>query len=73
MKLEKINAILETVGNKPDDIGITNYVNVYFDASLISATKKVTTRFNVVFAFKNGKIVREWDTYDSAPLMEVLN
>jgi hypothetical protein len=73
MKLEKINAIWETVGNKPDDIGITNYVNVYFDASLISATKKVTTRFNAVFAFKNGKIVREWDTYDSAPLMEVLN
>jgi hypothetical protein len=72
MSLDKINAIWETVSNKPDDIGITNYVNVYFDASLTSATKKVTTRFNAVFAFKNGKIVREWDTYDSAPLMEVL-
>jgi hypothetical protein len=72
MSLDKINAIWETVGNKPDDIGITNYVNVYFDASLSSATKKVTTRINAVFAFKNGKIVREWDTYDSAPFMELL-
>jgi len=25
-----------------------------------------------VFAFKNGKIVTEWDTYDTAPLAELL-
>ena len=72
MKLEKINDIWETVGFKPDQRGISSYVNVYFDASFIKGTQKLTTRINAVFAFKNGKIVTEWDTYDSAPMAALL-
>jgi hypothetical protein len=72
MSLEKINAIWETISNKPDEIGITDYVNVYFNASMTRGTKKITFRINAVFAFVNGKIVREWDTYDTAPLVEIL-
>ena len=72
MKLEHINDIWETVSYKPDNRGITNYVNVYFDASFTKGTQKLTTRINAVFAFKDGKIVTEWDTYDSAPLVELL-
>jgi hypothetical protein len=72
MKLEKINQIWETVDFKPDERGISNYVNVYFDASFTKGTQKMVTRINAVFAFKNGKIVTEWDTYDSAPILELI-
>lgn len=72
MKLENINVIWESVNFKADDLGVTNYVHAYLDASLTKGTKKVIVGINAVFAFKNGKIVREWDTYDTAPFMELL-
>ena len=53
---------------------LTNYpfCPAAYEASLTKETKKVIVRINGVFAFKNGKIVREWDTYDTAPFMELL-
>ena len=72
MKLEKINDIWETISFKADNRDYSDYVNVYFDASFIKGTQKLTTRINAVFAFKNGKIVTEWDTYDSAPMAALL-
>jgi len=71
-KLEKINAIWENVLNIEDDLGVKNYVSVYFTASIYKADKKVVIGFNAIFAFKNGKIIREWDTYDTAPILELL-
>ena len=71
MKLEKINDIWETISFKADNRAFTDYVNVYFDASFIKGTQKSTVRINAVFAFKDGKIVKEWDTYDSAPVVEM--
>ena len=71
MKLEKINDIWETVSFKPDYRGITNYVNVYFNVSFIKGDQQSNVRINAVFAFKDGKIVHEWDTYDSAPVAEM--
>ncbi len=72
LKLEKINDIWETISMKPDSRAFSDYVNSYFDASFIKGDQKITTRVNAVFALKDGKIVREWDTYDSAPLVELL-
>lgn len=72
MKLEKINAIWESVNFKADEIGVFNFVSLYADVSFTKETKKVIVRMNGVFAFKNGKIVREWDTYDSAPIMDLM-
>ena len=72
MKVESIGDIWETISFKPDSRDFTDYVNVYFDASFIKGTQKSTVRVNAVFALKDGKIVREWDTYDSAPVMEML-
>lgn len=72
MKLEKINDIWETVSFKPDSRQFTDYVNVYFDASFTKGTQKNTIRVNAVFGFKDGKIVTEWDTYDSAPILELM-
>lgn len=71
MKLEKINDIWETVNYQPDDRGLTNYVNVYFNVNFIKGSQQSNIRVNAVFAFKDGKIVREWDTYDSAPVAEM--
>jgi len=71
MKLEKINDIWETISFKADNRAFTDYVNVYFDGSFIKGNQKVTTRINAVFAFKDGKIVTEWDTYDTAPLAQL--
>jgi len=71
-KLENINAIWEGVKNTEDELGVKNYVSVYFTASISKGDKKVVVGFNAIFAFKNGKIIREWDTYDTAPIMELL-
>ena len=72
IKLGNINAIWESVKNKEDDLGVKNYVSVYFDASVIKGDKKVKVGFNAIFAFKDGKIIREWDTYDTSPIMGLL-
>jgi len=72
MKIESINDIWETVGFKEDERSFKHYVNVYFDATFFKGTQKSTVRINAVFAFKDGKIVREWDTYDTAPVAEFL-
>jgi hypothetical protein len=73
MKLEKMNDIWETVSFKADSAReFTDYVNVYFDASFTKGDKKAIVRVNAVFGFKDGKIAKEWDTYDSAPLAELL-
>ena len=61
------------MNNKPDEkTGITNYVISYYEISLAKAEKKATIIFNMNFAIKDGKIQEEWDTYDTAPLTELL-
>ena len=71
MRLEKMIDIWETIIFKEGNRPYTDHVNVYFDASFIKGSQTVTTRINAIFAFKDGKIIREWDTYDSAPLVEL--
>ena len=72
IKVDKINFIWESVNNKEDSNGVKNFVFVYMDASVTKGDKKVVVGINAVFAFKNGKIVTEWDTYDSAPIMDLI-
>jgi hypothetical protein len=66
------NMVSVTVSFKPDSRQFTDYVNVYFDASFTKGIQKNTIRVNAVFGFKDGKIVTEWDTYDSAPILELM-
>jgi len=70
--LDSIPVIWESVENKEDDLGIKNYVHGYIFATATRQEKKASLIMNFVFAFKNGKIVKEWDTYDSAPLVELM-
>ena len=65
--------IWEIVNDKPDaKTGITNYVISYYEATFSKAGKSVVVEYNMNFAIKDGKIQEEWDTYDSAPIMELL-
>ena len=71
--LPKDPLVWEVVNNKPDEkTGITNYVISYYEITLAKAEKKATIIFNMNFAIKDGKIQEEWDTYDTAPLTELL-
>ena len=72
VKLDSIPVIWESVRNKEDKMGIKNYVHGYVFATATRGGKKVGFISNFVYAFKDGKIVKEWDTYDSAPIVELL-
>lgn len=65
--------VWEVVNNKPDaKTGITNYVISYYKIGFTKGDKKASVLFNMNFGIKDGKIQEEWDTYDSAPLAELL-
>ena len=65
--------VWEVVNNKPDEkTGITNYVISYYEISFSKGDKKTSIMINMNFAIKDGKIHEEWDTYDTAPLTELL-
>lgn len=65
--------VWEVVNNKPDEkTGITNYVISYYEVTFTKGDKKVSVILNMNFAIKDGKIQEEWDTYDTAPLTELL-
>jgi hypothetical protein len=65
--------VWEAVNNKPDEkTGITNYVISYYEVTFTKGDKKASVIFNMNFAIKDGKIHEEWDTYDTAPLIELL-
>ena len=71
-KLEKINQIFEVVNYKPSPDGVSNYVIAWVTLSLQKGGKTVTVQMNQAFAIKDGKIVEEWDTYDTAEIMNLL-
>jgi hypothetical protein len=65
--------IWEIVNDKADPkTGITNYVITYYHATFTRNGKSVPIIYNMNFAVKDGKVQEEWDTYDSAPIMELL-
>ncbi len=65
--------VWEVVNNKPDEkTGITNYVISYYEVAFAKGEKKTSIMINMNFAIKDGKIQEEWDTYDTAPLAELL-
>ena len=66
--------IWEIVNDKPDEkTGVSNYVITYFDATFSRGGKSVSIIYNMNFAIKDGKVQEEWDTYDSAEIMQLFN
>lgn len=72
IKLERIENIWESVRNKQDVDGSQSYVHVYMTVSVTRGDKKIEAIMNAVFAFNNGKIIQEWDLYDTSEIMELL-
>jgi predicted SnoaL-like aldol condensation-catalyzing enzyme len=65
--------VWEAVNYKADQkTGVTNYVISYYEVTFTKGEKKAKIIFNMNFGIKDGKIVEEWDTYDTAPLKELL-
>ncbi len=71
-KVEKINEMFEVVNYKPSPDGVSNYVIAWVTLSMQKGKKSISVQMNQGFAIKNGKIVEEWDTYDTAGLMGLL-
>ena len=66
------NALWETIGNKPDEKGVSNYVLAYLTSSFTKGDKTVKIAQFQVDAIKDGKIVEEWIIYDPTELVALL-
>ena len=72
MKVEKIDAIFETVHYKALPGGITSHVIAWITLSLQKGKKTTTFIMSQDFAINDVKIVEEWYTYDTAGLMNLM-
>ncbi len=71
-KLDRFDALFEVVNYKPTAEGYTNYVVAWVNLVLQKGNKSVTVIMNQAFAIKDGKVVEEWDTYDTAGMMGLM-
>ena len=73
ISLSKKPLIWEIINDKANKkTGVKNYVFTYYDATFSRGGKSVVINYNMIFAIKDGKVVEEWDIYDSAPIMNLL-
>jgi hypothetical protein len=73
ISLSKKPLIWEIINDKADEkTGVKNYVFTYYDATFSRGGKSVVINYNMIFAIKDGKVVEEWDIYDSAPILNLL-
>lgn len=71
--LDEKPLIWESINDKPDEkTGITNYVQCYYEVTFARNGKSAKINYNMIFAMKDGKVQEEWDTYDTAPIAELL-
>jgi hypothetical protein len=71
-KLERVEEIFEVVNYKPSPDGVSNYVTAWVTLSVSKGNKTIPVQMNQAFAIKDGKIVEEWDTYDTGGLMGLM-
>lgn len=72
VKIKEVEPIWEAVNKVASPTGITNYVISYVLAEFTKGDKKVQVIMNTVDAMKDGKIVEEWNTYDSKKMYDLL-
>jgi len=70
-KITRVDPIWEVVNKKASANGVTNYVISYQYAEFTKGDKKINVILNSVNAFKDGKIVEEWNTYDTRKIFEL--
>ena len=72
IKVTSVGPIWELVNKKASPTGVTNYVISYQYADFSKGDKTVKVVMNSVDAFKDGKIVEEWNTYDTRKIAELM-
>ena len=65
-------ALWETVNNKPDEKGVSNYVLGYLTSTFKKGDKSVKVGQFQIDAVKDGKIVEEWIVYDPTDVMSLM-
>ena len=72
VKITSMEPIWEEVNKVASPTGVNNYVISYQLAEFTKGDKKVKVIMNSVDAMKDGKIVEEWNTYDTRKIEEIL-
>ncbi len=71
--LDEKPLIWESIRDKPNEkTGISNYVICFYEITFARNDKTAKINYNMIFAMKDGKVHEEWDTYDTAPIAELL-
>ena len=70
--IEGVPEIFEIIEKPDPKTGYTNYVDTYYVLSITRNGKKYLSSLNQMFAMKDGKVLEEWDVYDTAPFIEIM-
>lgn len=73
VKVEKVDPIWEIVNKEASPNGVTNYVMSFQQTIYKKGDKEVKVIVSVVNGMKDGKIVEEWDIYDTKPMLDLMN
>ena len=73
VKVEKVDPIWEIVNKEASPNGITNYVMSFQHTVYKKGDKEVKVIVSVVNGMKDGKIVEEWDLYNTKPMLDLMN
>jgi predicted ester cyclase len=71
--VESVDPIWEIVNKVASPNGVTNYVISFQQTTYKKGGKEVKVIVNVVNGMKDGKIVEEWDIYDTKPMMDLIS
>jgi hypothetical protein len=71
-KVLSIAPIWEIVNKEAAADGITNYVMSFVTMVYTKGDKEVKVTTNMVTGMKDGKIMEEWDLYDTKQLLELV-
>ena len=71
-KVLSIAPIWEIVNKEAAADGITNYVMSFVTMVYTKGDKEVKITTNMVTGMKDGKIMEEWDLYDTKQLLELV-
>jgi hypothetical protein len=71
-KVLSIEPIWEIVNKEADQNGVTNYVMSFLTIVYKKGDKEAKVTSSMVTGMKDGKIVEEWDLYDTKPLIDLV-
>lgn len=70
--IKNYGALWETINDEPTPAGVKNFVIAYMLVNASNGKKSKDVLFHQVCAVKDGKIVEEWDVYDTKIFDELL-